>query len=53
MHVICPKYYKSKYKTKTLNLNWLKTVNLKMTFKTIATKSQTASKIAKILAVLI
>jgi len=47
------KYYKLKYKTKSLSLNWLKTVNLKMTFKSIATKSQTTSKIAKILAVLI
>lgn len=53
MHVICPKYYKLKCKTKSLNLNGLKPVNLKMTFKSITTKSHSASKIAKILAVLI
>lgn len=51
MHVIYRKCYKLKYKIKSLN--WLKIVSLKMTFKPIATKSQTASKFAKFLAVLI
>lgn len=51
MHVIYSKYYKFKYKIESLK--WFEIVSLKTTFKSITTKWQTGSKIAKFLVALI
>lgn len=51
MHVIYSKYYKFKYKIESLK--WFEIVSLKTTFKSITTKWQTGSKVAKFLVALI